>query len=46
MPAILAVTEDSQLAAAAEGLFETVAETLRTDTSEIIAAKKKFFITF
>ena len=38
-PAIVTVTDDEKLSA---GMFATVAETQRTVTSEIIAAKKDF----
>ena len=41
-PAILAVTDDEKLS---EGMLATVAETQTTVTSEMIAAKKIFFIT-
>lgn len=41
-PAILAVTDDEKLLA---GMLATVAETQRTVMSEMIAAKKIFFIT-
>ena len=41
-PAILAVTDDEKLPA---GMLATVAETQRTVTSEMIAAKMIFFIT-
>lgn len=41
-PAIVAVTDDEKLSA---GMLATVAETQRTVMSEMIAAKKIFFIT-
>ena len=41
-PAILAVTDDEKLPV---GMLATVAETQRTVMSEMIAAKKIFFIT-
>ena len=41
-PGIVAVTDDEKLSA---GMLATVAETQRTVMSEMIAAKKIFFIT-